>query len=112
MNQDLLASVPETAPAEASPASMPRESAFAEHLRLLDHAVARSRERLENQDATLQSLQAQMRRLREHFDDKRRRTAAVLPRLAEPPPALEPAPVYVALRPKVARTNRIISLWP
>ena len=75
MNQDTLESVPGSAPAEA--ASVPDETIFAEHLRLLDHTVGQSRQKLENQDKELLRLQAQVRSLDETFKSLRQRAAAL-----------------------------------
>jgi hypothetical protein len=76
MNQDLLQEVPGTAPAEASPteSARTRETAFAEHLRLLDNAVSLTRSRAELQEKELLSLQAQVGRIREKFETLKTRT--------------------------------------
>jgi hypothetical protein len=77
MNQDLLQEVPGSAPAEALPteeSARKRETAFAEHLRLLDNAVSLTRSRAELQEKELLSLQAQVGRIRERFEALKTRT--------------------------------------
>lgn len=113
MNQDLQDIVPETAPAEASPPAQElSETAFAEHLRLLDNALAMARSRVQRQEEHLDYLQAQVRRFREGFEELKTRaedTELCLPvmvrdsggsRTGMPPPlAVRPGP-------------RLSSLWP
>ena len=113
MNQGLLHEVPEIAPAEASPTvTLPRESAFAEHLRLLDNAVSLTRARAERQEKELLSLQAQVRRIRENFQELKTRAEDV--ELGLPLPPVEPAkePLIVPPPLAVSTHSRIKSLWP
>jgi hypothetical protein len=84
------------------------ETAFAEHLRLLDHTVDVNRRRLEKQDEELLRLQAQVRSIDETFKKIRIRTAApavpVMPAHRAPVPQTVPAPML----PSAARRR----LWP